>query len=300
MVRGEVPLSSESGPTASSGQVVIVTGLSGAGKSASLKALEDLGFEAVDNLPLSLLSGLVLSQKNQAPRLAIGIDARTREFDANAVLGILDTLRRQTALDVRLVYLDCDDDALTRRFTETRRRHPLATDRPLLDGIHHERTLIAPLLHVADLVIDTSALPPGNLGRILAATFGAEDERGLLILVTSFAYPKGLPREADLVFDARFLRNPHYVEDLRPLDGRSSEIAAYVAADPLFEQYFTALTTLLSPLLPRFAAEGKSYLTVAVGCTGGRHRSVYVAERLNRWLLDQGARVKIRHRELEG
>lgn len=293
-------MSSESGPTAASGQVVIVTGLSGAGKSASLKALEDLGFEAVDNLPLSLLSGLVLSQKNQTPRLAIGIDARTREFDANVVLGILDTLRRQTTLDVRLVYLDCDDDALTRRFTETRRRHPLATDRPLLDGIHHERTLIAPLLHAADLVIDTTALPPGNLGRILAATFGPEDERGLLILVTSFAYPKGLPREADLVFDARFLRNPHYVEDLRPLDGRSPEIAAYVAADPLFEQYFTALTTLLSPLLPRFAAEGKSYLTVAVGCTGGRHRSVYVAERLNRWFLDQGARVKIRHRELEG
>lgn len=282
------------------GQVVVVTGLSGAGKTASLKMLEDLGFEAVDNLPLSLLSGLILSQKNQNPRLAIGVDARTRDFDANAVLAMLDTLRRQTRLDVQLIYLDCDNDVLTRRFTETRRRHPLATDRPLLDGINHERTLIAPLLHAADLVIDTTSLPPSNLGRILAASFGPEDGRGLLILVTSFAYPKGLPREADLVFDARFLRNPHYVEDLRAQDGRSVEVATYVAEDPLFEQYFVSLTTLLSPLLPRFAAEGKSYLTIAVGCTGGRHRSVYVAERLNRWLLDQGARVKIRHRELEG
>lgn len=281
-------------------RVVVVTGMSGAGKTLALKALEDFGFEAVDNLPLSLLSSLVHPLEGLPRSLAIGIDIRTRDFGVDSFLCAIDRLMAERHLDVRMVFLDCDDDVLTRRFTETRRRHPLAVDRPLIDGIRHERVLVSPLRSRPDvMVIDTSNLPPAEFKRALALKLGLEADQGLVLFVTSFAYRNGLPREADLVFDARFLDNPHYVPALRPLTGRDSEVAAHVAADPMFRAFFDSMTNLLLPLLPRFAAEGKSYLTIAVGCTGGRHRSVFVAERLAAWLKEHGARVELRHRELD-
>jgi UPF0042 nucleotide-binding protein len=278
---------------------LVVTGLSGAGKTSALKVLEDLGFEAVDNLPVMLLSSLVRGGDGPSRPLAVGIDIRTRDFGAEPVLAEIDRLMAESGQDVRLLFLDCEDEVLRRRFTETRRRHPLATDRPLIDGIRHERTLVAPLRARADVVFDTSNLAPGELKRVLSAHFGEAAVQKLLVFVTSFAYREGLPREADLVFDVRFLGNPHYVPDLKPLSGRDPGVADFIAADPVFADFFRSLTGLLAPLLPRFAAEGKSYLTIAVGCTGGRHRSVFVAERLASWLAGQDVRVELRHRELQ-
>lgn len=283
-------------PSPASGRAVIVTGLSGAGKTSALKVLEDLGYEAVDNLPVMLLASLM--QGGGGRPLAVGIDIRTRDFGVEPVLAEIDRIMAETGRDVRLLFLDCDDEVLRRRFTETRRRHPLAADRPLIDGIRHERGLVSPLKRRADVVFDTSNLAPGEFKRVLSSHFAMDSDRDLLVFVTSFAYREGLPREADLVFDARFLANPHYVAELKPLTGRDQGVADYVSADPAFAGFFGSLTDLLAPLLPRFAAEGKSYLTIAVGCTGGRHRSVYVAERLAHWLKDQGARVELRHREL--
>jgi UPF0042 nucleotide-binding protein len=281
------------------GRLLVVTGLSGAGKTSALKVLEDLGYEAVDNLPVGLLSSLVRPGEATSRPLAVGIDIRTRDFGIEPVRAALDALAAERGLDVRVLFLDCDDDVLRRRFTETRRRHPLAADRPLIDGIRHERALVSPLKRRADLVFDTSALAPGEFKRVLAGHFGLEADKGLMVFVTSFAYRNGLPREADLVFDVRFLSNPHYVPDLQPLTGRDDGVAAYVAADQSFPAFFNSVTNLLAPLLPRFSAEGKSYLTIAVGCTGGRHRSVFVAEQLAAWLKQQGVRVELRHRELE-
>lgn len=282
-----------------SGRVVIVTGLSGAGKTSALKVFEDLGYEAVDNLPVRLLSSLVRPGEGLIRPLAVGIDIRTRDFGVEPVLAEIDRLKAERNFEVRILFLDCEDDVLRRRFTETRRRHPLATDRPLIDGIRHERALVGALKRRADVVFDTSALVPGEFKRALSGHFGLEADKGLMVFVTSFAYRNGLPREADLVFDARFLANPHYVPDLKPLTGRDPGVADYVSADPAFPAFYQSLTNLLAPLLPRFSAEGKSYLTIAVGCTGGRHRSVFIAERLAAWLKDQGARVELRHRELE-
>jgi UPF0042 nucleotide-binding protein len=281
------------------GRVVIITGMSGAGKTMALKALEDLGWEAVDNLPLSLVGSLVRPGDGVPRPLAVGVDVRTRDFGVAPVLDTIDRLMAQDGLDVHLVFLDCADDVLCRRFTETRRPHPLAVDRPLVDGIRHERSLVSALAARADVTIDTTNQPPAEFRRILAGHFALDQGRGLVVFVTSFAYRNGLPREADLVLDARFLANPHYVPELRPLTGRDPAVAEYVAADPVFPVFFDSLTRLLEPLLPRFAAEGKSYLTIAIGCTGGRHRSVAVAERMADWIRGRGGRVELRHRELD-
>jgi len=298
------PAAPDPAPSAHTGsdsryRVIVVSGMSGAGKTLALKALEDMGYEAVDNLPLSLLRNLVRPGDGLPRNLAIGIDIRTRDFGVTPVLDEIARLRDEVGVDARLLFLDADDEVLGRRYTETRRRHPLAADRPLADGLQYERKLIWPLRGAADIVVDTSALPPGELKRVLEGHFAIDADRGLVVFVTSFAYRRGLPREADLVFDARFLANPHYEPSLRPLNGRDAAVADYVAADPGFPAFFDAITALLAPLLPRFAAEGKSYLTIAVGCTGGKHRSVMVAEKLAGWLRDLGQRVDLRHRDLE-
>ncbi|MFC3674716.1 RNase adapter RapZ [Ferrovibrio xuzhouensis] len=282
-------------------RLAIVSGLSGAGKSTALKLLEDAGYEAVDNLPVSLLPRLTQPGEADAQAaqhgIAVGVDSRTRDFQPDRLLAILGDIRQRGDLDVQLVYFDCDDDVLLRRFTATRRRHPLAGDRPVSDGIAAERHLMAPLKAEADLVIDTSTLALPGLRQVLASQFALDDQTGPGIMIVSFSYRHGLPREADLVFDVRFLRNPHYDEQLRARTGEDPAVAAYIAADPDYPGFFSRLTGMLEALLPRYGAEGKRYLTIALGCTGGQHRSVFVAEQLAQALRNSGQHVDIRHRD---
>ncbi|MBL8661074.1 MAG: RNase adapter RapZ [Rhodospirillales bacterium] len=290
------------GPSAEN-RLLLVTGLSGAGKTAALKALQDLGCDSIDHLPLALFEKLVPASGCGALMgdrlLAVGVDVRTRDFTIEALMAEVARLDGQANLDLKVVFLSCDDDELCRRYKASRHRHPLAVDRPLPDGIATERQIMAPLRARADLIIDTTALSPGALKRRLAGTFASSIRPGLVILVTSFSYALGLPRDADLVFDVRFLNNPHYQPELRPLTGRDAPVATFLADEPSFAPFFSSLTTLLEPLLPRYAAEGKTYLTIAVGCTGGRHRSVFVVERLAAWLETCGQHVLIEHRGLD-
>ncbi|MDA0653952.1 MAG: RNase adapter RapZ [Proteobacteria bacterium] len=281
-------------------RVVGVTGMSGAGRSSALRILEDQGFEAIDNLPVSFLGRLVWSEQESADSvpLAVGVDIRTRDFHADAFVREIAPLRERADIELTVLFLDCDSAVLGRRFTETRRRHPLAGDRPVNDGIRVERAMLAPVLEAADLVIDTSQLALPDLRRRITDTFQADSIRRLVLTIVSFAFGKGLPREADLVFDVRFLRNPHYDENLRGGTGRDPAVAAYIAADEGFDAFFGNLVRLIDGLLPRYRDEGKSYLTIAVGCTGGRHRSVYVAERLARHLADRGQPALVQHRDL--
>jgi UPF0042 nucleotide-binding protein len=288
--------------------VVVVTGLSGAGKSSALHVLEDVGYEAIDNIPVSLLGRLLWpggdsthQEQRVPPRepLAVGVDIRTRDFHADAFPREVAPLRARADLDLRLVFLDCDSNVLVRRFTETRRRHPLHPDRPVNDSIRTERALLAPVREAADVVIDTSQLSVTELRRLLERRFAPEGLHKLTLSVVSFAYGKGLPREADLVFDVRFLQNPHYVEALRAGRGLDADVARYIEGDAAFTPFLESLTVMLGRLLPRYREEGKSYLTIAVGCTGGRHRSVLVAERLAAYLRAHGDDVAVRHRDLD-
>jgi RNase adapter protein RapZ len=281
-------------------RILLVTGMSGAGKTTTLKALEDLGYDAIDHVPLSLLGRLVMPVAT-APLVpvALGIDVRTRDFGVERALSEVDRLTAEGRADVKLVFLDCEDDALRRRYTETRHRHPLAAGRPVTDGIAVERELMAPLRARADLVIDTTNLSPGALKRIVDGHFDVGAQPGLSIFVTSFSYRVGLPRDADLVFDVRFLANPHYDPELRPMTGLQVPVARFIRRDEGLEPFLKTLAGLMLPLLPRYAAEGKSYLTVAIGCTGGRHRSVFIAEELGQWLQDEGFPVHVHHRDLD-
>lgn len=273
-------------------QVVLVTGLSGAGKASVLRGLEDLGFETVDNPPWPVLERL-LDLPSGRP-LAAGVDARTSGFDPAEGAALLARLRAGGLL-LDLVFATADDDALLRRYSETRRRHPLAPSGRVAEGIALERSLLAPLLPLADWVVDTTALAGPDLRRMIEARYGGA---GLSITVQSFAFPRGLPREADIVLDLRFLRNPHYDPLLRPLTGKDPAVAAHVMGDPDFEPFWQRMTALLDPLLPRYLAEGKKYLTVALGCTGGKHRSVFAAERLAAHWTAEGWRAAATHREL--
>lgn len=278
-------------------RLVIVTGLSGAGRSTALKALEDLGYETADNIPLSLVPALIGSRPGSAP-LALGIPVLNRELTVTAIVTALDRIDPATRRHARLVFLDCDDERLAQRYTETRHRHPAAGDRAVIDGIALERRLVSPLRERADLVIDTTALSPGDLKRLLHGHLAIDAAPGIAIFVTSFSYRHGLPRDADLVFDVRFLRNPRYVPALDPLTGIEPAVGAFIEADPDFASFFNGLTGWLEPLLARYEGEGKAYLTIAIGCTGGRHRSVYVAEKLGSWLAGQGLRVAVHHRDI--
>jgi RNase adaptor protein for sRNA GlmZ degradation len=275
--------------------ILIVTGLSGAGKSTVLRALEDAGHEVVDNLPIGLLDGLLAAAALRP--IALGLDSRTRAFDAKALAARVAALR-DAGRDVRLVYLDCADDVLIRRFSETRRRHPLAQDRPAIDGIRAERDLLGALKRSADLVIDSSDLSVTDLRARVTERFGGGFSPGLTVTVMSFGFSAGLPREADLVFDMRFLANPHWDAALRPLTGEDAAVAAFVAADPLYAGTLDRIDDLIRSLLPGYAREGKSYLTIAIGCTGGRHRSVAVARALSARLAEAGQTVALVHRDI--
>ncbi len=275
---------------------IIITGLSGAGISSVLKALEDFRFEVFDNFPLSLIPSLygqvLTDSKERKSPLAIGVDTRTRGFSPKAVMKVVDEI------GARLVFITCDDAVLQKRFTETRRRHPFAQDRSVAYGIDKERVLLRPLRDKADLVIDSTDISIHDLRHILEGHFVLQPNENLMVSLVSFGFRHGIPREADLVMDVRFLRNPHWDTALRPMSGLDTDVGEYIRQDKDFEGFVAHFKALLQPLFPRYVEEGKSYLTIGIGCTGGRHRSVFTVETMKVWLEGQGMSVHVTHRDL--
>ena len=285
-------------------RILLVSGLSGAGKTTALKTLEDIGWEVVDNLPLRLLERLLETpisdgRDDEDRPLALGIDTRTRGFDASAIVRRIKTLREQHNYDVETLFLDCSGAELDRRYSETRRRHPLSADRPATDGIARERELMEPLRRWATHIVDTTSLTTNSLQQDIRGRFSLDALSAPVLTVLSFGFSRGLPRNADLVFDMRFLRNPHWVTELKPRTGLDPEVADYVAGDPAYDAALSQIEGLLLTLLPRYAEEGKSYITIAFGCTGGRHRSVHVAERVAGTLRRAGFSPTVLHRNME-
>ncbi len=282
-------------------RVVLVTGLSGAGKASIMHVLEDLGFEAVDNPPLALLDVLVERSRS---KLAVGIDARTDGFDPAALLAAIER-HRAAGHRIDLVFATAADAVLLRRFTATRRRHPLAVSGPVIEGIAAERVVTLPLRDAADLVLDTTDLPTPALRRQVEERLSLDASHRLSLTLVSFAFPSGLPPEADMVFDARFLKNPHYDPHLRDRTGLDEAVGRHVRQDPDYSRFVDAIEALLRLVLPRFVREGKTYATVAIGCTGGRHRSVSLIEDLARRMRatpmndDDIIRIAVLHRGLD-
>jgi len=279
-------------------RVVFVSGPSGAGRSTAIDALEDIGFEAIDNLPLSLIPRLLDGPPLTRP-LALGLDVRNRDFSVAQMLEVLGTVTAHEGLDAELLFLECQEDVLVRRYSETRRRHPMAEGLTPVEAIRVEASLLGPLRERAHVLIDTSQMSPHDLRAEIDSAFGTVHGRFLGLSILSFSYKRGMPRGVDTAFDCRFLRNPHWQADLKPLDGRAEAVSDYVAQDPLYAPFLGHVTDLCTLLLPAYKDEGKSHLTIAFGCTGGQHRSVAVAEAVSATLSRQGWWVSVRHRELE-
>jgi UPF0042 nucleotide-binding protein len=278
-------------------RLVLVTGPSGAGRSTAINVLEDLGFEAIDNLPMRLVPALLDGQAHWP--LALGLDVRNRDFSVEAILDLVRQRSAGPGPAVTVLYLDCSTEILLRRYSETRRRHPLAPAEAPLSGIEREMELLAPLRAIADILIDTSELTVHDLRRELQSWFDRDPERRMAVSVQSFSYKRGVPRGVDTVIDCRFLRNPHWEPELRALNGQDQAVTDYVEADPRFARFFDMLLASAEFLLPAYRDEGKSHLTIGFGCTGGQHRSVALAEKLALALAKQGWQVSKRHRELE-
>jgi len=286
-------------PKVAAQSLVLITGLSGAGRTTAIAALEDLGFEAIDRMPLALIPRLFEGDPLPQP-IALGVDAMTRGFNAAALAELVARFARDPGISMEVLYLDCAPETLLRRYSETRRRHPAAPAEHPRDGIRREIDLLAPIREAADTLLDTTEMTPHDLRAELTRMFGANAiVAGLTLSIQSFSYRRGLPSGVDMVFDCRFLRNPHWDQNLRPKDGRDPTVAAHIAEDSRMEPFFQQVHDLVRFLLPAHKEEGKSHLGIAFGCTGGKHRSVYMAERLAKTLAEGGWRVSKRHRELE-
>jgi UPF0042 nucleotide-binding protein len=279
---------------------VIITGVSGAGKSYAIKCLEDMGFFCVDNMPATLIpvfTDVCLRSGGSISNVALVVDVRERGFFDN-ITGSLSELRGR-GIEYDVLFLDATDEALLRRFSETRRKHPLGEGVGVLEGIREERERLAALRTLAKRVIDTSAMTPGDLRETLFSIFGSTEKRSkLLTTVVSFGYKFGLPLDSDLVFDVRFLPNPHYVHDLRAYTGNDRKVMEFLESSETTCNYLKHLGSFLDFLLPGFRREGKAYLTISVGCTGGRHRSVYVVNRIAEMLETHGVDVRVQHRDV--
>jgi UPF0042 nucleotide-binding protein len=280
-------------------ELVIITGMSGSGKGTVLKALEDLGYYSVDNLPLALIPKFaeLTGSSPQIASAALVVDVREgdalRRFPA-----VYEQIRK--SLPTRLVFLEADDAALVRRFSETRRPHPLGGDRSVADSVQEERRLLEPVRGLADIVLNTSKFNVHELREVIGEKFGAgRDESQILIYVTSFGYRHGIPPDSDLVFDVRFLPNPNYIPQYKNLTGKNPNVAKYIRSFPQTNEFMERISDLLCYLLPHYIEEGKSYLTISFGCTGGHHRSVMMAEEIRKRLGKMGYRVKGLHRDIQ-
>ncbi len=283
-------------------RVMLVTGLSGAGKTTALKTLEDLGWEAIDNFPIRLLPLLIdtphpVGRSELDRPLAIGFDTRTRGFDPASIMRQVRELEQRPEYAVSTLFLDCAGRELQRRYAETRRRHPLAQDRTAEAGIAEEREWLQPLRRWAENVIDTTDMPLSELQQEIRRRFALEHSP-TSVIVTSFGFARGMPPSADLVFDMRFLRNPHWDRDLRALTGLDAAVGAFVMEDPAYQGAVDKIVDLLGFLLPRYQAAAKAYVHIAIGCTGGRHRSVFVAEEITKRLQAAGFCPSVQHRNL--
>lgn len=283
-------------------RVLLVTGLLGAGKTTALKVLEDLGWETIDNFPIRLLDRLIDSPDAPAPDLrpplAIGFDSRTRGFDPNKVIDRVKKLVGRDDLELTTLFLDCAGQELERRYNETRRRHPLAQDLPAASGIAAERETMEPLRRWADMVISTTDFTSNDLQQAIRERFGRDAPMGTTVSITSFGFSRGMPPVADLVFDMRFLHNPHWDPQLRPQTGRDAPVGDFIRKDPAFDEAFGRIRDLILQLLPRYQAQGKAYVNIAFGCTGGRHRSVFTAELMAEALRAAGYSPSVLHRNL--
>ncbi len=283
-------------------RLIIVTGLSGSGKTIALHTLEDLGYNCIDNLPMYLLKALTEVLLQQSPqerhRTAVGIDARNQMEDLQDLPKLVKEMKAQE-LECEIVFLEAQDDTLIKRFSETRRKHPLTRgNHPLAEAIQLERALLEPIIRDADLRIDTTHTNQHELREIISARLNEKQQRTISILFQSFGYKHGVPRDVDFVFDARCLPNPHWVQELRPLTGRDEAVCRFLESDPSVARMKQDLTGFLDHWIPVFEADGRNYLTIAVGCTGGHHRSVYLVEQLAAHFSGAGRQVVIRHREL--
>lgn len=279
-------------------RLIFVTGPSGAGRSTAIRALEDLGYEGIDNIPLNLVPRLTDGPPLDRP-IALGLDVRNRDFNATALIELIDQLTANPRVSLEVLYLDCAPAVLIRRFSETRRRHPLAPSETPTQGVEREIDILAPIRVRADHLIDTTDLTLHDLKAEIASRFEAGPDGQMSVSVQSFSYTRGIPRGVDMVFDCRFLTNPHWKPGLRPLDGRDPAVVAYIRQDPRFADFLHKLNDLLLFLLPAHLAEGKAHLAIGFGCTGGQHRSVAVAELVGNALAEAGWAVSKRHRELE-
>jgi len=278
-------------------RILLVTGMLGAGKSTVLRELEDLGWEAIDNFPMRLLPRLVGGEAGEHP-LAIGFDCRTRGFDPADIIERVKKLQERDSAVVTTLFLDCAGHELERRFNETRRRHRLAQDAPVTIGIAAERELLAPLRRWAEVLIDTTTFTSNDLQQHIRELFAQDAPQAMTVTVASFGFARGMPPVADLVFDMRFLDNPHWDPALRELTGLDAAVGAHIEQAPGFAPAYARIRDLLIELLPQYAAQGKRYVNIAFGCTGGRHRSVFVAERIAEALREGGFSPTVLHRNL--
>lgn len=278
--------------------VLLITGPAGSGRTTAINALEDAGFEAIDNIPLSLAPRLFECPKLDKP-LALGIDTRNRDFSIDGLLDAISAIQSTKCIKLDLLYLDCSVDVLLRRFSETRRRHHLAPSGSALEGIHRDLDLMQPVRSRSDFLIDTTELSPNELRAEITQRFSGKKGEEMAIVVQSFSYKRGAPRGLDIMFDCRFLRNPHWDKDLRIKTGLNEEVQAYIAEDENFAPFCSKILGLADLVVPAHKVEGRSHLSIGFGCTGGKHRSVTMAENVCRELHLRGWHVTIRHRELD-
>lgn len=284
-------------------RVLLITGLSGAGKTTALKTMEDIGWETIDNFPIRLVKNLLETPLPSArdsfdPPLAIGFDSRTRGFEPEKLINSIKSLQENSSYLISTLYLDCTGHELERRYSETRRRHPMALDRPAREGIALERTQLEPLRRWADLIIDSSALSTNDLQRNIRQQFAIKSSGTTVVTITSFGFSRGIPNNIDLLFDVRFLANPFWDEDLKLMTGLDDRVGEYIATDPSYQEAMSKFQDMLKFLLPKYQDAGKSYVNVGIGCTGGRHRSVHVAEALSKSLHEAGFSTTVSHRNL--